>query len=109
MFAEACGTDSAISCIKGQAKPWSIVSSSEPAQARSTEKAACHATMGPHSGDAACQGARGTKTTVGRGGGEGGHVYVGRQREEEGSETKGEMQQQQQQQLSLPVPPFVLP
>ncbi|KYN33531.1 hypothetical protein ALC56_12243 [Trachymyrmex septentrionalis] len=58
------------------------------------EKAACHATMGPHGGD----------------GEEGAGVCIWGDGEKEGGGARGEMQQQQQQrQLSLPVPPFVLP
>lgn len=81
------------------------------------EKAACHATMGPHGGDVGVP--RGPRDQGDRGSlrGRRGRACVRRPRkrdgseedgEEGGGEAKGEMQQQQQQ-LSLPVPPFVLP
>lgn len=72
------------------------------------EKAACHATMGPHGGDVGVpRGPRNRGPPRGRRGRACVYEETG---EKEGSEVKGEMQQQQQQQqLSLPVPPFVLP
>ncbi|KAI4495909.1 hypothetical protein M0802_008315 [Mischocyttarus mexicanus] len=63
----------------------------------------CHATMGPHGGDAG--------VPRGPAGGEGAEKEREREWQEEDEVEKGKVQQQQQQQqqLSLPVPPFVLP
>lgn len=73
------------------------------------EKAACHATMGPHGGDVGVPRGPRDQGDPGPPRGRRGRACVyGETGEKEGGEAKGKMQQQQQQ-LSLPVPPFVLP